>query len=281
MNQYHVRSTRPHRAGVVLFLVLLAVAWASPVSAQVPKSDFYGTWAMNHDGWEGKLVLRGAGIPDGLFGDYVGADGRVHFVQGSVESHKIVFYIDLKDTKGLPEDDQRFEGYLFTQSRKAMAGTTAWTSTIYGWSAVKTSSATTLPPPPVVSSDKPDVEGPDEAVVTASSGELRLSTTKPEYAPGEAVGFELKNTLAKNVNLAGFYFIIERRDEGVGKEFYTSAKEPFGGVKMKTGDKRAWFWDQWDNERLAKAAPGSWRIKFYAPLVREKPFTVPFKIKNP
>jgi len=262
-------------------LACAAITGAALAIAQIPKSDFFGTWALNHDGWEGKLVLRGAGIPAGLFGDYVGADGKIHFVQGSVESHKIVFYVDMKDTKGLPDDDQRFEGYLFTQSRKAMAGTTAWGGMTYGWSAVKSSSATTLPPPPVVSSDKPDMAGPDEAVVVGSSGEFRLSTTKPEYAAGEAVGFELKNTLAKEVNLAGFYFIIERRDEGVGKEFYSSAKEPFGGVKMKTGDKRAWFWDQWDNERLAKAQPGSWRIKFYAPLERDKPFTVPFKIKNP
>jgi hypothetical protein len=281
MNQHRLRSDRPRRADIVLFLAMAAIAWASPAFAQVPKTDFYGTWAMNHDGWQGQLVLRGAGIPAGLFGDYVGADGKVHFVQGSVEDHKVVLYIDLKDTKGLPDDDQRFEGYLFTQSRNAMAGTTTWGNVHYGWSAVKTSSATKLPPPPVVSTDKPDIEGPDEAVVTASSGEFRLSTTQAEYAPGEAVGFELKNTLSRNVNLAGFYFIIERRDEGVGKEFYTSAKEPFGGLKLKPGDKRLWYWDQWDNERLAKAAPGSWRIKFYAPQERQKPFTVPFKIKNP
>lgn len=282
MSKDGVSSTRPRKAAVVL-LVLAAIAWSSPAFAQVTKQDFYGTWALNHDGWQGTLVLRGAGIPAGLFGDYLAADGKVHFVQGSVEAHKIIFYIDMKDTKGLPGDDQRFEGYLFSQSRQAMAGTTSWSGTMFGWSAGKTSTATNLPAAPAVSSDLPDPakDEPQEApVVVGSSGELQLSTTKEEYAPGEAVGFELKNTMAKSVDLAGFYYIIERRDEGMAREFYTSAREPFAGPKLKTGDKRVWYWDQWDNERLAKAQPGKWRIKFFAPAALDKPFIVHFKIKN-
>jgi hypothetical protein len=282
MKKHDVLSVRPRIAAVVL-LVLATIAGGFPAFAQVSKQDFFGNWAMNHDGWEGTLVLRAAGIPGGLFGDYLAADGKVHFVQGSVEAHMIVFYIDLKDTKGLPEDDQRFEGYLFTQSRQAMAGTTSWASTLYGWSAVKTSSATSLPAAPVVSSDFPDHAGneiQEPPVVVGSSGVFKLSTTKEEYAPGEAVGFELKNTQVKTIDLTGFYYIIERKDGNKAKEFYTSAKEPFAGLKLKTGEKRLWYWDQWDNERLAKAQPGRWRIKFFAPAALNKPFIVHFKIKN-
>ncbi|MCX6557525.1 MAG: hypothetical protein NTW95_08885 [Candidatus Aminicenantes bacterium] len=284
MRKHDVLSVRPRMAAVVVLLVFTTIAGGRLAFAQVTKQDFFGTWAMNHDGWEGTLVLRAAGIPGGLFGDYLAADGKVHFVQGSVEAHKIVFYVDLKDTKGLPEDDQRFEGYLFTQSRQAMAGTTTWANIVYGWSAAKTSAATNLPAAPVVSSDFPDPaknEPQESPVVVASSGEFRLSTTKEEYAPGEAVGFELNNTQVKTIDLSGFYYIIGRSDGDKYKEFYTSAKEPFAGVKLKTGEKRAWFWDQWDNERLAKAQPGNWRIRFFAPAALDKPFIVHFKIKNP
>jgi len=79
---------------------------------------------MTHDGWEGTLVLRGAGTAAGLAGDYVGADGKIHAVRGSVDGHKVVFTIDMKDTKAVAGDDQGFEGYLFTQTRTGMAGTT-------------------------------------------------------------------------------------------------------------------------------------------------------------
>jgi len=270
------RARGTARAGAVL-LALAVVGAMVPIGAQIPKSDFFGTWGMTHDGWEGTLVLRGAGTAAGLAGDYVGADGKIHAVRGSVDGHKVVFTIDMKDTKAVAGDDQGFEGYLFTQTRTGMAGTTKFGSQTYGWSAVRRSGATSLPAPPIVSTDRPDPA--ETPVVVGSSGELRLSTTKPEYAAGEAVGFELKNTQNKVIDLTGFYYIIERRDEQQAREFYTSAKEPFGGVQLKTGDTRAWFWDQRDNERQNKAAPGRWRIRFFAPAALDKPFVVHFSIK--
>jgi|GEM_PF-1697887 len=268
----------------MVLAVILVSALAAAAAAQIPKKDFYGTWKMSHDGWEGTLVLRGSGTAAGLFGDYVGADGKVHFVQGTVDGHKATLWIDLKDTRGLADDDQTFDGYLFTQSRTAIAGTTKWENQVYGWYALKSSAATTLPPPPTVSTDTPDPVGPDpeeNVVVVSSSGEFRLSTTKPEYAVGEPVRFELTSTLTKEVDLSGFYYIIERRIEGKPVEFYTSAKEPFAGTTMHKGDKRLWVWDLWDNERQNKAVAGNWRIKFYAPEALPKPFVVTFKIKAP
>jgi len=262
----------------------VVLAFAAAASGQIPKKDFYGTWKMSHDGWDGTLVLRGSGTATGIFGDYVGADGKVHFVQGTAEDRKAVLWIDLKDTRGLPEDDQNFEGYLFTQTRAAIAGTTKWGSQVYGWYAVKTSAATNLPPAPVVSMDKPDPAGADPeeiAVVVGSSGEFRLSTTKPEYAVGEPCRFELSSTLVKDVDLSGYYYVIERREGDKPVEFYTSPKEPFAGTTLHTGDKRLWVWDLWDNERQNKAQAGNWRIKFFAPNALTKPFIVRFKIKAP
>lgn len=277
-----------------LFLVLLVAA--RTVGAQIPKTDFHGTWIMNHDGWEGTLVLRGAGTATGLFGDYVGSDKKAHFVQGTVDGHKVVLHVDMNDTKGLASDDQTFEGYLFTQSRTGMAGTTRWGGSVYGWSAVRKSADTSLPAPPLTSTDKPDPSGPTAASstpvpagqdpsdlpsVVGYSGEFRLSTTKEQYSLGEAVGFELKNTQHRTIDLTGFYFVIERRQDGKAKEFYTSPREPYGGLALRSGDTRLWYWDQWDNERTGRATPGRWRIRVFAPAALPEPFVVSFTIKAP
>ncbi len=38
--------------------------------------------------------------------------------------HRIVFWVDFKETPGHPADDQRFEGYIMTQTEDAFAGIT-------------------------------------------------------------------------------------------------------------------------------------------------------------
>ena len=115
------------------------------------KTDFLGEYYMVHDGWVGKLTLSAvADSPPqpNITGTYRVGAGATHevyaFVRTSTYSqppawgpdHKIVLYIDFNDTSSTT-DDQAFEGYLFTQSKKALAGLTIWGGNPYGFFATK------------------------------------------------------------------------------------------------------------------------------------------------
>ena len=127
-------------------------------SGQVDVQDFAGTYAMNHDGWKGTLKLwvrnMSTSTSGNIGGTYTSADGSsVHAVRGFVRSpaktmpvewgpdHKIELYIDFADTTS-GSDDQKFEGYLFTQTKEGMAGKTWWNNTPFGFYALKERSPT-------------------------------------------------------------------------------------------------------------------------------------------
>jgi len=272
------------RGTLILFSVLCffglsaAAAWGQ-APAEIPKQDYYGTWKMFHDGWAGTLILKASGTAKVLDGEYKAADGRIHAVAGTAEGYKITFQIDFNDSKTFTSQDQSFSGYLFTQGRSGMAGTTAWSGIPYGWYASKESKATSFP---VTVSDYPDPEGPVPvtATVTSSSGRFEVRAGKEEYAKGETVEFTMSNELKRTVDLAGIVYVIKYKDGNAWKEFYTSQRDFLADLSMNDGKKRNWGWGQWDNELLNKAKPGTWRLKLFVPGVRPEPFFVEFTIKN-
>ena len=116
------------------------------------RATSWATTYINHDGWKGKLQLIATydtpGQPN-ITGSYIDANGFSHLLRAFVRTstyylppdwgpdHKIVMFIDLPNTPTNPDDDQLFEGYLFTQTKDAIAGLTYWHDRPFGFYAVK------------------------------------------------------------------------------------------------------------------------------------------------
>jgi|RhiMetdeSRZDD1v2_1073273.scaffolds.fasta_scaffold1367698_1 hypothetical protein len=123
-------------------MLLIAVAsFQLHASAQINPYDFAGTYSMSHDGWKGTLYLGDgkADCPTPLcLSHYIDGNGRRFPVKVSTSGHRITFYVigmGGQNTDG--SGGQKFQGYLMTQTRDAIAGTTWWERQPFAFYAVK------------------------------------------------------------------------------------------------------------------------------------------------
>jgi hypothetical protein len=63
----------------------------------------------------------------------VGQQGPGFLGTSSSLQHRIVFWVDFNNTPANESDDQRFDGYLMTRNRNAMAGVTWWNNVPFGF----------------------------------------------------------------------------------------------------------------------------------------------------
>ena len=107
------------------------------------------------DGWTGTLYLYPASYPTYVPKGYVYSGGKwfnvryqilsnpQDFIDGrqgpgyigvsSTAQQRIVFWVDYNNTPNNPYDDQRFDGYMMTQTRNAIAGVTWWNGMVFGF----------------------------------------------------------------------------------------------------------------------------------------------------
>lgn len=91
-----------------------------------------GRFAMTHDGWRGTLVLSGSK------GSYRAHDGKTFPVRVQAKGYYVVFYvIGLGGENADGTGGQKFEGYVMTQTRDAIAGTTWWDGRPFGFYATR------------------------------------------------------------------------------------------------------------------------------------------------
>jgi hypothetical protein len=95
-----------------------------------------GSWAMDHDGWQGTLTVTGfVDIPLPWFrltvvqASYQAADGTVSSVSGTLDTFN---ELHLSLTIAFPGNNQPFQLYRFSWETDNAAGTTTWSGTTYG-----------------------------------------------------------------------------------------------------------------------------------------------------
>jgi hypothetical protein len=94
--------------------------------------NFDGSYNMVHDGWKGILNIKSHRA------EYITADGRKFRVKLSINENRIIFYVvGLGGENADGTGGQKFEGYMMTQTKDAIAGTTWWHNRPFGFYAIK------------------------------------------------------------------------------------------------------------------------------------------------
>ena len=123
-----------------LFIILMVCFTTSATFAQLSKENLIGRYAMNHDGWEGTLVIEQTNRDCkstpwcDLNVYYIDSDNNTHRARIrriSKDWQHITFIIRFSDHL------QLFQGHFFSRDKNVMAGTTTWRNETFGFYARK------------------------------------------------------------------------------------------------------------------------------------------------
>lgn len=127
---------------VTIFTLVLAFLLFLPVNlfADAAKGEWFGSWAMNHDGHTGTLRISDSKVDcaSSLWCDMVlrytdnkGATFNGQILSIDSNGQHMVFYINF------PGNRQKFDAYIFSWDKGKIAGTTYWGGRTFGFYAVR------------------------------------------------------------------------------------------------------------------------------------------------
>lgn len=123
----------------LIFMIMVGFTFTG-ANGQLQKKDWTGTYTMNHDGWEGTLVIEDTKRDCthspwcSLNMSYIDTEGnrrRAAISRFSRDWQSITFQIRFS------QHTQPFEGYLFSHDKNFLAGTTVWNDKTFGFYAKK------------------------------------------------------------------------------------------------------------------------------------------------
>jgi hypothetical protein len=127
MTTYELRRKRPSAVLATLPPVL------PPAPAAASADGWDGVYNMVHDGWKGELVIGRGG------GSYFDANRVRHLVRVMTRNgnHIVFAVVGLGGENADGSGGQKFDGYLMSQTRDAIAGVTWWQGQPFGFYAIK------------------------------------------------------------------------------------------------------------------------------------------------
>jgi|GEM_PF-2947224 len=123
-----------------LLTILILSFLTLSAAAQLSKQNLTGKYSMNHDGWEGTLVIEqtkrdcNSSPWCDLSIHYIDSDNKTHRARIrriSKDWQHITFIIRFSDHL------QLFQGHFFSREKNVMAGTTTWRNETFGFYARK------------------------------------------------------------------------------------------------------------------------------------------------
>ena len=111
---------------------------SKPASQNIDYASYLGTWAMDHDGWQGKLEVAKIDPANGNISaaTYTDANGKKLAVSGKVYAdNKRLIAFKIPFDAASP---QWFSGYLHSWEPGILAGVTTWDNSFFGFTARRT-----------------------------------------------------------------------------------------------------------------------------------------------